>query len=97
MAPHIVGGLASGMAHDGHIHRENYEFTGVKGLVPVPAYSRGPNLRHVDLGSVARGGHTLGTTLGGSIPEFTLDVVGPNKSICNNSNALDVLMMLFLG
>jgi hypothetical protein len=24
-------------------------------------------------------------------------VVGPNKSMCNNSNALDVLIMLFLG
>jgi hypothetical protein len=24
-------------------------------------------------------------------------VVGPNKFMCNNSNALDVLIMLFLG
>ena len=35
MAPRTVGGLASGMAHGGHICYENFEFTGIKG--PAPA------------------------------------------------------------
>ena len=39
MAPHIVVELAGGMAHGGHIHHENYEFIGIKGLVPASAYS----------------------------------------------------------
>jgi len=30
-------------------------------------------------------------------PPMLVYVVGPNKSMCNNSNALDVLIMLFLG
>jgi hypothetical protein len=36
MAPRIVGGLASRMAHSDHIHRENCKFTDVKGLVESP-------------------------------------------------------------
>jgi hypothetical protein len=31
------------------------------------------------------------------LPPMLVYVVGPNKFICNNSNALDVLMMLFFG
>ena len=59
------------MAHGGHIYRENYEFTSAKGPAPTSTYSHGQNLRHGDLGPMARGGHTLGTTPGGSILEFT--------------------------
>jgi hypothetical protein len=44
MAPRTAGGLAGGMAHGGHIRRENYEFIGVKGPTPVFAYNRGPDL-----------------------------------------------------
>jgi hypothetical protein len=59
------------MAHGDHIHRENYKFTDIKGLVSAPTYSRSPNLCHGDLGSVARGGHSLGTAPDDSIPKFT--------------------------
>ena len=71
MAPRAADGLARGMAHSGHIRRESYEFTDVKGPAPASAYNRGPNLRHGDLGPVAHGGHTLRTSPGGSVPKFT--------------------------
>jgi hypothetical protein len=71
MAPRTVGGLAYGMAYSDHIHHKNYEFTDIKGLAPTSAYSHDPNLRLGDLGPVAHGGHTLGTTLHCSIPEST--------------------------
>ena len=71
MAPRTVGGLTGGMAHGGHIRRENYELYDIKGLAPTSTYSHDPNLHHRDLGPVARDGHTLGTTPGGSNPEFT--------------------------
>ena len=71
MAPRTAGELASGMAHSSHIHRKNYEFISIKGPTPVTARGYDPNLCHRDLGHVARSGHTLGTTFGGSILEFT--------------------------
>ena len=71
MAPRIAGELAGGMAHDGHIHRRNYEFTSIKGPAPVTARGYDPNLCHIDSGHVARNGHTLGTASDGSILEFT--------------------------
>jgi hypothetical protein len=71
MAPRTAGELAGGMAHDGHIHRKNYEFISTKGLAPAPAYSYDPNLCHGDPGRVACSEHTLRTASGGSILEFT--------------------------
>ena len=71
MAPHIVGGLACGMAHGGHIRHENYEFIGIEGPAPVSASSCGPDLYTRDLDPVDYGGHTLGTAHGGCILEFT--------------------------
>ena len=80
MAPRTVGGLARRMAHGGHIHHENYEFIGVRGPAPASTYSHSPNLRHGDLGPVARSEHTLRTALCGSIPEFT-NIGGPVPSL----------------
>jgi hypothetical protein len=80
MAPRAVGGLTSGMAHGGHICRENYRFIGANGPAPMSAYSHGPNLHHGDLGPVAHGGHTLGTAPGGSILEVTY-IGGPVPSL----------------
>jgi hypothetical protein len=71
MVPRTVGELASGMAHGGHIRRENYKFTSVRGPAPASAYSHGPNLCHEDIGPMAHSGHTLGTAPDGNIPEFT--------------------------
>ena len=34
MAPSTIGGLAGGMAHGSHIHRENYGFIDAKGPAP---------------------------------------------------------------
>jgi hypothetical protein len=59
------------MAHAGHIHHKNYEFTGVKGLVPASAFSRGLDLRLGDLDPVAHDRHTLGTAPSSSILVFT--------------------------
>jgi hypothetical protein len=73
MAPCTFGGLAHGMAYDGYIRHENYEFGGIQGSAPMSAYSHGPNLCHGDLHHVARGRHTLRTTLCGSILEFTYE------------------------
>jgi len=70
MAPRSAGGLAGGMALSGHICRKNYEFTSIKGPAPVTARGYDPNLCHRDPGHVARSGHTLGTTSGGSILVF---------------------------
>ena len=71
MDPHTIGGLAGGMAHGGHIRRENYEFTGVGGPAPMFAFSRIPDLRSGDLDPVVYGRRTLRTTLSGSILEST--------------------------
>ena len=71
MSPRTIGGFAHGMAHDGHIHHENHEFTGAEGPVPMFTFSRGLDLHPRDLDPVAYGGHTIGTALCGSILEFT--------------------------
>jgi hypothetical protein len=44
MPPHTVGGLAGGMAHGGHIHRENYGFISIDEPVPTSAFSHNPDL-----------------------------------------------------
>ena len=80
MAPRTTSGLADRMAHGGHIRREKYEFTDVKGPAPASAYNRGPNLHRGDLGPVAHSGHTLGTAPSRSIPEFTY-IGGPIPSL----------------
>ena len=71
MVPRTTGGLAGGMALDGHIRRKNYEFIGIKGPAPATAHGYNPNLRHRDTGHVAHSGHTLRTTSSDSILEFT--------------------------
>jgi hypothetical protein len=71
MAPRTVDGLASGMAHGGHIHRENYGFIGAKGLAPASPFSRSPDLHLANLGHMAHDGHTLGTTHGACILKYT--------------------------
>ena len=71
MAPRTVGGLIGGMAHGGHIHHENYEFTSVRGPVPAFTFSYVLDLRFEDLDPTVYVGHTLRTTLNGSILEFT--------------------------
>ena len=63
MAPHTIGGLTGGMAHDGHIHRKNYEFTGVGGPAPTSAFSHILDLCSRDLDLAAYGGRTLRTIL----------------------------------
>jgi hypothetical protein len=50
---------------------KNYEFTGDGGPAPTSAFSRAPDLCFGDLDPAVYGGHTLKTTLSGSIPEFT--------------------------
>jgi hypothetical protein len=71
MASRTVGGLAGGMAHGGHIHRENYEFTGVRGPAPPSTFSHNPDLRYRDLDPAIYGERTLRTALSGSILEYT--------------------------
>ena len=71
MAPRTNGGLTRGVAHDGHIHHENYEFTGVEGTTPVSVFSHILDLRSRDLDLAVYGRHALRTALRGSIPEFT--------------------------
>jgi hypothetical protein len=44
---------------------------GVKGPTPVPAFSHNPGLHLRNLGLVAYSKHTLRTTNGGCIPNFT--------------------------
>ena len=80
MAPHTIGGLAHGMAHGGHIRHKNYEFTGVRGPAPASAFNRVLDLRSEDLDPMVYGGHTLGTALSSSIPEFTY-IGGPVSSL----------------
>ena len=80
MAPRIAGGLASGMAHGGHIHYENYGFIDAKGPAPMFAISNNPDLHLRNLGPTAYGGHTLGTAHGGCILECT-HVRGPMPSL----------------
>ena len=70
MAPRTAGGLAGGIARGGHIHRENYGFIGANGPAPVSTISHSLDLHLGNLSSMARGGHTPKTTLGGYIPEF---------------------------
>ena len=79
MAPRIVGELTGGMAHGGHIHHKNYEFTGVEGPVPASTFSHGPDLRPRDLGPVVYGGCNLEIDLHGTIPKFTY-IGGPIPS-----------------
>jgi len=71
MAPHTAGGLVYGMAHGGHIHRENYGFIGSKGPVPASAFSHSPNFHLGNLGPTAHGGHTPRIAHRGCIMEFT--------------------------
>jgi hypothetical protein len=71
MAPCTIRGLTHGMAHDGHIHHENYEFTGVGGPTPVSAFGRVLDLCSEDLDPMVYDRHTLRTTLSGSILEST--------------------------
>jgi hypothetical protein len=59
------------MAHGGHIHHENDEFTNVGGPTPTSAFSYDPDLSSIDLDPAAYGKHTLETALSGSILEFT--------------------------
>jgi hypothetical protein len=67
MGPRTASGLAGGMACSGHIHHENYEFIGANGPAPVSTISHSPDLHLANLSSMAYGGHTPGTTLGGYI------------------------------
>jgi hypothetical protein len=82
MAPRTIG-LARGMAHDSHIHHENYEFIDVEGSVPVPAFSRGPNLRSGELDPAVYDELTLGIAVRGSILEPTY-IRGPLPSLVTN-------------
>ena len=59
------------MAHGGHIYHKNYEFIGAKGPAPMSTFSHGPDLHPRDLDPAVHDGHSLGTALGGYIPEFT--------------------------
>jgi len=79
MAPRNVGELASGMAHDGHIHRKNHEFISIEGLAPMSTFSHSPDLRSRDLDPMAYGRHTLGTAHGGRIQKLTM-TGGPTPS-----------------
>ena len=63
MAPRTNGRLARGVAHDGHIHHENYEFTGVEGTTPVSVFSHILDLRSRDLDLAVYGRHALRTAL----------------------------------
>ena len=67
------------MAHDSHIHHENYEFTGIGGPALVSTFGLVLDLSSRDLDPVVYGGHTLGIALSGSIPEFTY-IGGPVPS-----------------
>ena len=71
MAPRTNGRLARGVAHDGHIHHENYEFTDIESPAPVTAFSCSSDLRFGSLDPAVCGGQTLGTDPGGCILEFT--------------------------
>ena len=71
IAPRTIGLLAHGMARGDHIRHENYEFISVEGPPPTSTHGYDPNLYHRDPGHVAYSGHTLETTSGGSILEFT--------------------------
>ena len=70
MAPRTASRLASGMAHGSHIHHENYGFIGSNRLAPASTINHSLDLHLGNLSSMARGGHTPKTTLGGYIPEF---------------------------
>jgi hypothetical protein len=59
------------MANGDHIHHENYEPIGAKGLALASAYSLSSDLHPRNLDPNAHGGHTLGTPLRGCILEFT--------------------------
>ena len=71
MAPRTTGGLAGGMAHGGHIHRENYGFIDANELALAFAIIHNPDLHLGNLGPATYGGHTLGTALKACILEFT--------------------------
>jgi hypothetical protein len=80
MAPLTASGLASGMAHGGHIHRKNYKFASTNGPTPASAIGHDPDFHLGNLGLAAYGRPTLGTTLGGCISEFTYPE-GPTPSL----------------
>jgi hypothetical protein len=71
MAPHTVGGLVGGMAHDGHIHHENYGFISANGPAPMSAFSHSSDLHLGNLDAMAHGGHTPRTAHMGYFPKFT--------------------------
>ena len=71
MAPCTICGFARRMAHCGHIYHENHEFIGIEGPTATFTFSHCSNLHPEDLDPMAYSGHTLGTALSGSIPEFT--------------------------
>jgi hypothetical protein len=70
MVPRITSGLAGGMAHNGHIHSENYRFIGANGLALASTISHNLDLHLGNLGHMAHGGHTPRTALGGCILEY---------------------------
>jgi hypothetical protein len=71
MAPHTADGLASRMAHGGHIHCENYGFIDANGPASTSTFSHSLGLHLRNLGPVAHGGQTPRTTHGGCISEYT--------------------------
>ena len=82
MAPRTLDGLAHGMASDDCIRLGNPEFTNIDGPTPTFAFSPGQILHLGGLDSVVYGGHALGTTPSGRIPEFT-HVGGPALSFAS--------------
>jgi len=82
MAPLTLDGLAHGMVSDDRIRLGNPAFTNVDGPMPTFAFSPGQVLHLGGLDSVVYGGHALGMTPGGRIPEFT-HVGGPAPSFAS--------------
>ena len=72
--------LTQGMASTGHILLGNYTVNLTKGSTPVAALSCDPDLCPIGLDPTVHGGHTLGTVLGGCIPECTR-MRGPMPSL----------------
>jgi len=59
------------MASTGHILLGNHVVNRIEGSTPTSALSCDPDLRPIGLDIAVHDGHTLGTTLGGCIPECT--------------------------
>ena len=59
------------MASTGHIFLGNHAVNRTKGSTPTSTLRCDPDLHPVGLDPVVHDRHTLGTTLGGSIPECT--------------------------